>query len=332
MSGAEVVMNADYFMANPEAFDALTEAQQVELLQNGSVTTAGDTDGSASPDTTADVNADDKAGEVGKDVLDDGKAEDTSAEPTGILSKDGQHVIPFSRLTEAQEEAARFRALATQQEQIIADLKAAKEADAGTGDTKAQDDVLEGLRSEFPELAEKLAPVISALVDQGVNAAVSKLNAEIQPLKANAQEDAVNKHFNTIRDAHSDFDTLIKGDAVEKWIDKQPAFVQDRYKEVLEKGTAKDVVELLSAYKEANKISAPSNEPSSDDIKLAAKNAVDKAKGAKAAPLSLSEVPSGQMPASDELTAMDELSPTALMAKFEGKTPEQINAIISKII
>jgi len=331
-----VVMNADYFMANPDKFDALTDAQQVELLQNGSITAAGDTDSSASPDTTADVNADNNAGDGNKDVAVDGNAVDTSAaDPTGILSKDGQHVIPFSRLAEAQDEAARLRALTAQQEQVIADLKAAKEADAGTGDTKAQNDVLEELRAEFPELAEKLAPVISSLVDKGVNAAVSKLSAEIQPLKDTAQETAVDKHFNTIRTAHSDFDALMQGDAVEKWIEKQPAFVQDRYKEVLDRGTAKDVVELLGAYKAANNITAdvPGNkQPSSEDIKTAAKNAVEKAKGAKVAPMSLSDVPAGQMPASDELTAMDELSPTALMAKFEGKTPEQINAIISKII
>lgn len=325
-----VVKDSDYFMQNHAEYDALTDAQRLELLNSGSVT-VGDTDSSAAPSDAAEVDANSTDGEVGKDseVEGDGKA----AEQDGIISKDGKHIIPFSRLTEAQEEAARFKTLAEQQQALIDKLTAAQDTDKGTGDTKAQEDVLEELREEFPELAEKLAPAISKLVEQGVSATVAKLTSMIEPLQANANESAAGKHFNAIRAAHSDFDALMAGDAVDKWIEKQPTFVRGRYQEVLEKGTANEVNELLSSYKDANKTtSVTDNKLSAEDVTKAAKEVVNKAKNSTKVPVSLSDVPAGSVLNTDELGAMSELSPVALMAKFEGKTPEQIDALISKVI
>lgn len=337
MSGQDVVLkDSDYFMANQAEYDALTDAQRLELLNNGLVN-AGDTDSSDAPSTVAEVSGNESDGESGKDSEvkeGDGKAEEVNAEPEGIQSKDGKHIIPFSRLTEAQDEAARFKALAEQQQALIDKLSEAKNADEGTGETKAQEDVLEELRAEFPELAEKLAPAISKLVEQGVSATVAKLTSMIEPLQANAHESAADKHFNAIRAAHSDFDALMAGDAVDKWIEKQPAFVRGRYQEVLEKGTANEVNELLSSYKEANKVTTTdtNNKLSAEGLANAAKEVVNKAKGSTKVPVSLSDVPASSIANTDELTAMTELSPIALMAKFEGKTPEQIDALISKVI
>lgn len=326
-----VARNTDYFMANQDEFDALSEEQKTELLTEG-VVSVGDTNISASPDADKTQDADDSKG--GNEPVVDDKSGDSNADPEGILSKDGKHVIPYSRLTEAQEETARFKELAASQQQLIDKLTAAKEADVGTGDTKAQDDVLAELRTEFPELAEKLAPAIAKMVEQGVSTTMAKLDSLIKPLQANAEESAADKHFNAIRAVHSDFDTLMEGDAVDKWIDKQPTFLRGRFQEVLQKGTANEVTELLNAYKEANStaVKEPSKQLSADELKAAAKGVVDKAKGEVKAPSSLSDFPVGANTSADELTALVELSPTALLGSFEGKTPEQINAIVSKLI
>jgi len=335
MSGQEAVLkDSDYFMANQAEYDALTDVQRLELLNNGLID-AGDTDSSEAPNAVAEVDGDNSNGEVDKDleakVGDDAEA---SAEPEGIMSKDGKHVIPYSRLTEAQDDVARFKALSDQQQALISKLTEAKEADTGTGETKAQEDVLEELRNEFPELAEKLAPAISKLVEQGVNATVAKLTSLIEPLQASAKESSVDKHFNAIRTAHADFDTLMAGDAVDKWIETQPAFVRGRYQEVLERGNASEVSGLISAYKEANKPAEATtdNKLSAEDVAKAAKEVVNKAKSATNVPVSLSDIPAGSIANTDELSAMTELSPVALMAKFEGKTPEQIDALINKVI
>lgn len=329
-----VVRDTDYFLANQDEYDALSEGQKTALLTDGSIT-VGDTNISESPNADTTQDADDSKGESSKQAAVD-KADDSSADPEGILSKDGKHVIPYSRLTEAQEEAARFKELVASQQQLIDKLTVAKEADAGTGDTKAQDDVLEELRQEFPELAEKLAPAITKLVEQGVSATMAKLDTLIKPLQENAVETAADKHFNAIRAAHSDFDALMEGDAVDKWIDKQPTFLRGRFQEVLQKGTASEVTELLNAYKEANATDSKQDEPgkklSADDIKAAAKSVTDKAKSEVKAPNSLSDFPVGANTTADELTAMTDLSPLALLGSLEGKTPEQINAIVSKLI
>jgi hypothetical protein len=49
-------------------------------------------------------------------------------------------------------------------------------------------------------------------------------------------------------------------------------------------------------------------------------------------PTSLSEIPAGSQVHSNTAKQMAEMSDTALMNMFEGKTPEQINALLSKVI
>ncbi|MNL03277.1 hypothetical protein D3C87_1238080 [compost metagenome] len=49
-------------------------------------------------------------------------------------------------------------------------------------------------------------------------------------------------------------------------------------------------------------------------------------------PISLSDVPAGAKVHHDEAEAMAEMSPLDLMAKFEGKTPAQIEALMRKLV
>jgi hypothetical protein len=331
------VRNADYFMANLDQYDALTPAEQMELLNNGQLTIA-ETD---KPEDQPAAIVDDKGdeGSLSNKVEDEPAA--SEAQPEGILSKDGKHIIPFERLTAAQDEANRLRTLSEQQAQLIASLtetkaalEAAKVEDAENGGgTQAQEDVLAALKEEYPELAETLTPAISKLVEQGIAKTVEALEAKfdsaMKPLQETAKLSAEELHFKAIKEAHSDLEELLKGDAVDKWVEKQPAFVRGRYQEVLEKGTANEVIELVKAYKDAN----PAQEVTltKEQLQAQAKAVIDKAKDTKA-PLSLSDIPAGTAAAGNEASAMLEMSPMALMKQFEGKTPEQIDALMSKII
>jgi plasmid stabilization system protein ParE len=349
MSGTQevVVKNIDYFMANQGEYDALSESQILELTQNGQLA-----EEAPAPAASADAAVDDKATETAEEiaakaaaaaaeaeaakVADQAKTGADDGKPTGILSKDGNHVIPYTRLEESQAEAARFKQLAETQAQLIATLTAAKEADDVSGGTKAQDEVLAQLNEDFPELAEKLGPVLKVMIEQGVKTTVgaleAKVNELIKPLQTSVEESSADKHFNAIREAHSDFNDLMKGDTVDKWIETQPAFVRSRYAEVLEKGTASEVIELIGAFKEATKPAEVIKTPTAEEVAAAAAAKVAEASKSTGVPKSMSDIPSGSATITDELAAIADLSPMAMIAKFEGKTPEQINAMVGKLV
>ena len=48
--------------------------------------------------------------------------------------------------------------------------------------------------------------------------------------------------------------------------------------------------------------------------------------------MSMSEIPAGANVVSDEVNAMMEMSSVGLMSKFDGKTPEQIMALMSRVL
>jgi hypothetical protein len=354
-NAAPVMKDADYFLAHADEYNALTAEEVAALSNNGHLgevvvveeTATAAVEDKAKADAAAEeaanaaaaIAAEEKAkvNEPAKTGADDGK-------PTGILSKDGNHVIPYTRLEESQAEATRLKQLTETQAQLIATLTVAKEADDVTGGTQAQEDVLAQLNEDFPELAEKLGPVLKVMIEQGVKTTVgaleAKVNELIKPLQSSVEESAADKHFNAIRDVHGDFDELMKSDVVDKWIETQPSLMQDRYKEVLEKGTAKQVVELLSIYKDATKVETTADVTKADagktlskeEIAAAAKEAVEKAKVGKDAPKSMSDIPAGSVQVTDELSAMMDMSETSLLAKMAGKTPAQIEQLMQKMI
>lgn len=290
--------DADYYLENADEFDALTQAQQIELMSNGKV----------------EVEAEDQA----------------ANDATQQAQADEQQQVN----QDAQQEAARYRTLADQQSAIIAQLTEAKKADATNdgGGTAAQNNVLAELSEEYPELAEKLAPAISKMVTQGVSDTVKSLKAEfeaaLKPLQERAQLSEVELHFNAIRAVHPDLDVLTAGDAIDKWIEWQPAFVQGRYQDVLNSGSATEVNELLNVFK-ASQSQTSQQIQGKAQLQTQARDAVRKA--ITNPPVSLSDVPAASVKTGDESSALSEMSSNQLWAAMNGKSPEQIEAMLSKL-
>lgn len=113
-----------------------------------------------------------------------------------------------------------------------------------------------------------------------------------------------------------------------KWIDAQPSFVRDGYKAVIAQGTAEQVIETLNAFKAATGKLASA--PAKPDVLAAAQAAIAKAQSKP--PMSLSEIPAGSHAASDEVDAMLDMSSTGIMSKFDGKSSEQIMALMSRVL
>lgn len=311
---------AEYFQAN--AVDGqLTDAQMMHMLglPEGEITTApAEVENSEPP--AADVPA---------------SNDDKPAEPTPVLlAKDGVHTIPYDKLVEARQEGSHWKQVAAQaQAQLEAAIAAANEARKPgapevTAEAVTSDDA--DLFGDFSESAIRKG--VDALVARQVAAIKAEMDAKLaqalEPIKHKEAMSEADSHFGAIEKAHPDVESVVQSDAMEKWIESHPSYARPALRAVIEGGTAAEVIELLDNFKEAQ--GSPSKPAASQDVAVAAKAAIAKAK--VAAPKSLSEIPAGAAVPTNSAEQMAEMSDRALMNMFEGKTPEQINALLSKVI
>jgi hypothetical protein len=300
----------EWFLQHAEAYESLS-VDQLHALGRGELVEYGETAPAPEP-----------AAAESNDAPAVAAAAKTTEEPPVVLAKDGTHTIPFSELEAARARADELEALSKQQAELIENLKTAKAADAGTGDTAAQEDVLAEFKKQYPEIAETLAPALQKIIDAGVDQKLSamrkELDATIQPLQKSAQDIQVDSHFQTITDAVPDFETLRDSGEVEKWIGSQPSFIKAAAERVLAEGTASEVIELFNQYKASLGKPAEPAGLTKEEIKARADEAVAKAKSSK--PVSLTDVPSAQVQTHDKPPAsVEEWSKV-----FEKMTPDQI--------
>lgn len=255
-----------------------------------------------------------------------------------ILAKDGVHTIGYEKLVEAREgeKTAKEEAAALKQE--LETLKKAAPTPAPTAAPAPAATPEPGAKADFGDFSdEALEKGIVNLVEARVAAIVDARVAErLSPLQQKQETDAATLHLTTIYTAHPDLDSLVESKELNQWIEKQPSFARAGYRTVLSDGTAADVVEMFDAFKEATGKTAappaptPAPAAAKPDPAAAAQAAIAAARTAP--PSSLSEIPAGSAAHHDEATAMLEMSATGLMGKFEGKSPEQIMALMNKVL
>ena len=332
---------AEFFEAN--AVDGkLTDAQMVQFLQ----LPEGDiefTDSNSGEPGAASGKA--AATDNGSQVTETN--ENKGAEPSPgdavILAKDGVHTIPYTKLVEAREGEKHWKAQAEAAQAQLAALQAASDQRAATGQAETQTDknvatataaiesgqVDPEIFGDFSE--EALAKGIQKLVAMGIERSIASIRQEVAPLKETQAKTARDEHYAAIYKAHPDADSVAESKELSDWIDSKPSFARDGYRAVLQKGTAAQVVELFTAFKTETTPKtgspSPSARPSAAD---AAKAAIDAAKSK--VPASLSELPGGTAGPADELEAMRNMSGTDLLSRMHGKTPEQIEALVARLI
>ena len=305
---SEEVKDLAYYLANEDEYNKLTDDQVIALSH-------GETIEGETAEQTAE-NEESPALET--------KAVAPVVEEV-LLAKDGKHIIPFERLREMTDKAVQWEAFAREQAALVESLKQAKIEDAKTGGTEAQEAVMDEYKGEFPEVFDDLKGHIQSMIDAGVSAKMSAMEArlkdEIAPMQKIAVDNAMDAHFNAIKAAINDFDQLVDSGAVEEWIKTQPSYVQKAANQVLfgipgvknSAGTASEVIELFSSYKAS--LTKSHETPSKQDLQAKANAVIAKAK--VRAPTSLTDVPSGTQSAIDE----EEANPSGnyLLNKYQGK-------------
>jgi hypothetical protein len=310
-------MNQEEFFKSNQVDGQLTDEQMAQMLNLPEGDTASAEGGV--PDAAAAVETPEAVAEAKVEAV---------VEPV-ILAKDGIHTIPFSKLEEARQAEQHWKSVAAEQQRQIDALgqKSVAEVVEPSAETNILDTDMFGDYSE-----EALAKGMNKLVDVKVAAIKqeleAKFNAVLEPIQKQREVSATDDHFETIAKAHPDYESIGQSQELTQWISKQPSFARSGYEKVIAEGTAKEAIELFDAFKAATgKTTVVAGRP---DTAALAKAAIANVKSKP--PSSLSEIPAGSGVQHDEAAAMLEMSAVGVMNKFDGKTPEQINALLSRII
>lgn len=256
-----------------------------------------------------------------------------------ILAKDGKHTIPFEKLTEARNAEKHWKQQYEAIQQQMADLQAQAQlrADAGIAPTVTDnqvaaaeaaiaDGVDPAIFGDFSE--ESLAKGIQQLIDQQVKAQVqAHLDSALKPLQDKQAIDAAQSHYQTIYEKHPDADSIAESSELDNWIKSQPSFVQAATVDVLQNGSAQQIVELFDRFKQ----DTGKTQVADSDIKAKAQAAI--ANTAPQPPASLSDFPAGRPgAAATQQEAMAAMDSQSLLDHMQGMSPEQIEQFLNRRI
>ena len=143
--------------------------------------------------------------------------------------------------------------------------KATEEAKTAEKPSADEQKILDSVAIDFPEVTKAINVHNRVLLTKFENILSAKLNAvsdqleqKLAPVNVAIQKTAGNEHEAAILKAHKDaFDILPD---IEKWVAGQPRILHTAYDKVLDEGTAKDVVDLITLYKDTIKTGSPDEE------------------------------------------------------------------------
>lgn len=303
----------DWYTEHPDEWEKLTEEEQgkVFLGENEDV------------DLKADV--DDRTTEEDPDK----KEEPTPPERPVILAKDGKATIPYEELEASRVQAQKLEQIVKEQTELIKDLREAKEQDlkAGTG-TKEQEKIIAKYEGEYPDLMADVGPHIEKMIEEKAAIIVDAFKKEVETLKQvldpiEAKLEAKG-HFDAIAEKHPNYEEIGKSKELKDWIDSLPGFVKQAAVQVIKKGTAGQVVELLDAFV----ASRPMESEVVDKDKVKAK--LDEAR-LRPVPKSLSDV-SGGSPKHNDKNAILEMTSREWGNRCSQLSSEEILETLNKVM
>lgn len=316
------------YLDTPEAFEALSDEDKVTLFNGG--TLEGETSKEEISDTPA-------ADETKQEAESQEEEKESAADPV-LLAKDGKHTIPFEELTSARARAAELEQLARQQSELIESLKGQKQAvQEEQKPEPATDSKIDALEQEYADKLYEGNTAEAAAIRKQINAAIleqarGSVRAEIkQESDANQQERSINEAADKAAKDYPFLDSNSK--------EANPEAIGDviaMRDGLIARGVSPSDAIAQAAAKVA-KIYAHVPAPTQDEPKntlAEAKKAADAAiaKAKPKVPTSLSEVPAAGKVVTDEVEAIRDMSDRNLMQMLEGKTPKQINEIMSRVL
>jgi len=241
---AELYAQKDKSETPEQKPEATAEAETVEeAIEEDTV------DEETQPETEAEQP---QAEESGKDETEETEAEteqdSKSAETDQLTIQNAEKRIKDAqrRMTKATQETASLRRENDTLRQRVTDLA----GEVATLKTQvmapaATDADLARLTEEYPDLAKPLLGQIHRLQSE-LEGFKSQANEMRNHSQVDAQERAKLEHQNAILAVHPDAFEVAQTESFREWLDAQPSYMR----QVVEKGSSEDVVDLLNSYKD----------------------------------------------------------------------------------
>lgn len=295
---------------NDEDLDALANnPADKEVIETPEPKEQGDTQSDATPGATTEV-----------------QKSESEKQPEGILARDGKHVIPYSRLEDAEQRA---RELAQKVEQLTAahnsTANAATETQAVQTDDFLSDDELSELENDLPALAKVIRASqkqVKTLSEQVATLSKGQ-EAQLQERESEAQK-AWNEALQ--KNAKAAFlDATLAPDEGIRYVNAA-ASLYPNWANMSHEDRANAVVRQYEAVNGEVKVNgiAKTETPPADKTE-------QKQESNPNVPVSMSGIPGGTAPAVDEAAAMLSKTGAELTADFMKMTPEQIEAQLNRI-
>ena len=277
----------------------------------------------------------------------EGQPNDNAAgnEPEGapIASKSGAYTIPYQKLVDARTDRDSWKQRAEQLEAQVQSLSTQQQTNLASAQQDAQNRANAG---QAPTQADQNLALAQVAVDAGVDVSIfgdfseealaagiktmnlqmrdelrAELKAEIAkelaPLKQREQQSEAQAHLNAIYEAHPDASEVVESAQFQAWREALPTFIRQGVEQVLSGGSAAQVIEVFDSFKAGSGQAPRAQKSAALDVP-------------RRVPASLSEV-AGAAPV-DETLQLNQLAnnPQALMDRFAGMTPEQIDAALDR--
>jgi hypothetical protein len=125
---------------------------------------------------------------------------------------------------------------------------------------------------------------ITKLVKQIAHDCVGGVSATVDQVIADLKNERLQSHFTAIADVHKDFMEVVESPEFSAWRASQPN--QDALQQVIDSGSARQIIDMLTAFKGASK-----SEPADDSGYDSHDDALDAAEGVRSSGVSLPQEP-----------------------------------------
>lgn len=187
----------------------------------------------------------------------------------------------------------------------------------------------EAMTKGLEELNRRSAEKIGAEIRAEIMGRLDQLEAKVAPIDEQRAAEATQAHYRAILEKHPDAPQIADSKELNDWLSAQPDYLQATYQQVMGSGSAAQINDLLDRFKRDTGTAPVQSTPDHlEALKAAAAAKVQQAK--PAIPNSLSDIP-GTRPPSDPNELLRSQNGAQLIDSFEGKTPEQINALLNQL-
>lgn len=263
---------------------------------------------------------------------------DVEDEPQGVLTKDGKNIIPYEVLITERDKSKELAKSITSAEARIAELEAQLK-NVAVGDVQVDESLftsqeeIEVLQEEMPEVAAKNVRKDEFIKQQAI--ALQQKNIELQRLQQSLVVDTAQLAIDSVP-------KLAFIQATKPALFSLAVSIDNQLQQEAKTDSAIAAMSLKERFELAvSKLEAEigieidmkkSSKPSSEDLKKSAEQAKAAANiKASATPISMADIPGGEIPPAEEYANFFDKSPVEMEMAMRNMTEAQQNRLYARI-